>query len=341
MAVSIREVARAANVSVSTVSRALNGYTDVSEETRRRIETVVRELGYSPNVSAKTLSSKAKNNVALLVSDLDSVSQMDGFTDNLIRGAYQYMNEMGSTVAMYGINSKMQHEKTLEDFCHEYSLSGVILMGLKLGDPYLTQCESLSLPCVGVDIDLKGPHSAYVTTDDERAFEEITDYVLAQGHRQLVLVKGKEEAAVTYAREKGFFSAMQSSGICLSDDCVLACRFHEETAYRKTRRYLKEHPKRGTAFVCMSDLMALGVCRAIADEGYRVPEDFSVTGFDGMYFLNYIKPGITTVDQNITQKGYAGMKALMGMIRGETVDREILVPHSIIERESVLKTGEK
>ena len=70
MAVSIREVARAANVSVSTVSRALNGYTDVSEETRRRIETVVRELGYSPNVSAKTLSSKAKNNVALLVSGL-------------------------------------------------------------------------------------------------------------------------------------------------------------------------------------------------------------------------------------------------------------------------------
>lgn len=337
MPVSIREVAKAANVSVSTVSRALNGYTDVSEETRRRIETVVRELGYAPNVSAKTLSSKSKNNVALIVSDLEISSLRDGFTDNLIRGAYQYMNERGQTVAMYGVTPKMQQEKALEDFCHEYSLAGVMLMGFKIGEPYWAQCEGSMLPCVGIDLDLKGCNSVYITTDDARAFEEITEYVLNKGHRRLVLVKGKDDAAVTYDREKGFFRAVQRRGIHLDEDSVLCGRFQETVAYEETCQYLTAHPEPGAVFVCMSDLMALGVFRAISQAGYRVPEDFSITGFDGMYFLRYLTPGITTIDQNISRKGYMGMKALLDMINGESVDRKIIVPHSLVERESVLQ----
>lgn len=142
---------------------------------------------------------------------------------------------------------------------------------------------------------------------------------------------------MTYSREKGFFSALQRRGLHLSEDSVLCGRFQETVAYEKTRRYLEAHPEPGTAFVCMSDLMALGVYRAISQAGYRVPEDFSITGFDGMYVLSYLKPGITTIDQNISRKGYTGMKALMDMINGKPVDREILVPHSLVERESVLQ----
>lgn len=85
----------------------------------------------------------------------------------------------------------------------------------------------------------------------------------------------------------------------------------------------------------MSDLMALGVCRAVSECGYSVPEDFSVTGFDGLYTLDYIKPGITTINQNIREKGYVGIKVLNDMLNGEVVSDRIFVPHKLIVRDSV------
>ena len=123
MAVSIKDVAKNAGVSVSTVSRALNGYTDVNEKTRKKVQKTVRELGYVPNQSAKNLSSKSKRNMALIISDLYKNERMDEFTGNILRGIYEYVNERGTTVATYGISTKMQKEKLLEDMCSEYSLS--------------------------------------------------------------------------------------------------------------------------------------------------------------------------------------------------------------------------
>ena len=217
MAVSIKDVAKNAGVSVSTVSRALNGYTDVNEKTRKKVQKTVRELGYVPNQSAKNLSSKSKRNMALIISDLYKNERMDEFTGNILRGIYEYVNERGTTVATYGISTKMQKEKLLEDMCSEYSLSGVIIMGMKIQDEYLIEAGRLDIPCVAIDTVLQGKNIATVMTNDEAAFEEITDYVLDQGHREVVLIKGKEDAEVTHKRYRGFKKAIEKHRIDIND----------------------------------------------------------------------------------------------------------------------------
>ncbi len=332
----IRDVAKAAGVSVSTVSRALNGYQDVNEKTRRRIQETSRQLGYIPNQSAKNLSSKTAKNVALLISGIATEDKLDEFTGNLIRGVYEYMNEQGDTIAIYGITSQMQEEKSLETMCHEYSLSGVMFMGMKVQDCYLKEVADIGIPCVSIDVVPQGGDVAVVTTDDEAAFEEITDYVLDRGHKQVVLLSGNDSAQVTYLRQAGFENSLKKHGINVQDMDVLKCRFLEEVAYENTKSYIQKYRKtKATAFICMSDLMALGVCRAVAECGYRVPDDFSVTGFDGLLILDYIRPYLTTISQNITGKGYQGVRTLMQMVSGRPFSGKIYVPYRLVERESV------
>lgn len=337
MAVSIREVAKAAGVSVSTVSRALNGYTDVNEETRKKIQRTVQELGYTPNKSAKNLSSKSKNNVALIISGFTGEDKLEEFIGNILRGVYEYALKNEVTVATYGIDSHMQQKKTLKDMCDEYSLSGIMLLGLRLDDPYLHEVGLLDIPCISIDTMIQGKNASFVTTDDTLAFEQITDYVLQRGHRKLVLVRGREKASVTHLRYNGFFKALERYHVRIEDVDVIDCDFREEMAYEATREYLQRNKKeKATAFICMSDLMALGVMRAIGECGYSVPNDFSVTGFDGLYVLNYMKLGLTTVEQNTCAKGYAGIKTLMNVLNGSEMPKKIYVPHKIVEGESVV-----
>lgn len=338
MAVSIRDVARVAGVSVSTVSRALNGYTDVKEETREKIRETAQFLGYSPNLSARNLSLKTGKNIALLASNLGDEDKMDEFTGNILRGMYGYLNEKNTTVATYGITTWLQEQKPLADFCAEYSLSGVLFMGMKLQDPYLEQAEKLDIPCVSIDVDLPGEKNAVVTSDDVKAFEEITDYLYENGHRRIALVCGQKDAQVRCMRQKGFMRSIQKNGLSIEKSDLLECEFHEEVAYKMVKKYVKKHKKNhATAFACMSDLMALGAVRAINDCGYSVPEDFSVIGFDGIYALEFIKPGITTVDQNIQGKGYMGICTLMKLIEGIEGPHVVYVPHKILYRDSVKK----
>ncbi len=336
MAVSIKDVAKCAGVSVSTVSRALNGYLDVSNETRKKIQKTVEELGYIPNQSAKNLSSKSNKNIALLICDIEKEEKLDEFTGNILKGAYEFVNDRGMTIATYGINTRMQKEKSLQDMCDRYSLSGVMLLGMKINDPYLTEAARLDIPCVIIDTFIEGKNTATVATDDEKAFEEITDYVIAQGHQNVVLVKGRKEAEVTYKRCAGFENSLRKHGIDIHKTEVLECNFREEEAYRLTKSYIEEYRKtRASAFICMSDIMALGVCRAINECGYSVPGDFSVTGFDGLYVLRYVKPGITTIDQNVREKGYSGVKMLYEMIQGNIEPQNMYVPYKLTKRDSV------
>lgn len=209
-------------------------------------------------------------------------------------------------------------------------------MGLQVQDAYLKETAELDITCVSIDVVPSGSRPVVVATNDEKAFEEITDYVLDRGHRDVVLLRGRENAQVTHLRQAGFEKSLKKHGISASDVRVLQCDYLEDRAFIETRKYIRTYQKsRATAFICMSDLMALGVCRAVTESGYRIPEDFSVTGFDGMNILEFIRPLITTVDQNISEKGFQGVRILMDMVEGEHKPSVIYVPHKLVERDSV------
>ena len=168
----IQDVARAAGVSVGTVSRAMNDYPDISEKTREKILRIAHELGYRPNLVAKSLSSKNFREIALVLS---------GFLEHDL------------DISMYVINSKIQEEKTFEQLCYEHNIAGAVLFGLKSTDPYFKTLAQSRKPCVTIDVEVGGACVGNVTNDHAAAFDELTQYLIDQGHRKIAIVCGRKD----------------------------------------------------------------------------------------------------------------------------------------------------
>ncbi len=336
MPATIQDVARAAGVSVGTVSRAMNNYTDVSAKTRERILQAAQRLGYSPNVMARNLSSKHLKNIALILSGAMEEEMFNHFDIMLMRGCFEFASKKGLDVSIHTIDAKIQREKSYEQLCYEYNLAGAVLMGLKVTEPYY--CESLAKckqPCVLIDLEPVGEYVSTVTIDHVAAFDEMTQYLIDKGHRKIVLVAGRKNAMVTMERLAGAYQAMERNGLCLTGDHIIYTDFLKQEAYCGVRRYFESHPPDSvTAFLCMSDMLAIGTIDALKSKGYRVPRDYSVTGYDGLELTTYTDPRITTIDQNIQQKGYEAAKLLFEMLEGRRAQRLVL-PYTLRKRASV------
>lgn len=335
MAVSIRDVAKAAGVSVGTVSRAFNGYSDIKEETKQTILATAKELGYVPNLNAKILSAKDRQTMAIILAGFMADR---GLTDELVikmlRGACSYAISHNLEFAAYVLSSEQQREKSFEQFCGEHSLTGAMCFGLKTTDAYYENLKTSRTPCVTVDVPVEGENIGYVGTDDTRAFEEMTQLVLRRNHRRVMMLNGRQEATVCANRLEGAKRALEQYGLKL--EAEFYTDFNAERAAEIVTEYIQTHGTTGvTAFLCASDLIALGVSKAIRQCGYTVGKEFSVTGFDGLHIARLNAPSISTVDQNMEAKGYAAAELLHAIIDGKRVSRRRLIPYTIVSTESV------
>lgn len=342
MAVTIKDVARQANVTIGTVSRALNGYKDIKPETKENILQIAHSMGYTPNVSARNLSSKTTSSIGLIVSGLLEGNRKDNSVFEILQGVYRYALGNGLEVVLYTTDSAGQRSKSYAKFCEEHNLAGAILGGVTTDDAYFTELRYTNIPCVVVDTPVEGDAVGWLSIDNIQASEEIADYLLQKGHRRIVVVSGKKNAAVNLERTVGAFAAMKKAGLTLTGEDVLYCNFSEEQAYEKVMEYLEENGKgKCTAFLCFSDLMALGAMRAVRDSGFCIPEDFSVTGFDNLPITEYFMPPLTTVSQDREQMGYSGAMLLHGMIQGKTSGGHRMLPYRLVERGSVRDLSQK
>lgn len=337
MAVSIRDVAKAVGVSVGTVSRAFNGYSDIREETKQAILATAKELGYVPNLNAKILSAKNRQTMAIILAGFMADR---GLTDELVikllRGACCYAIAHNLELATYVISSEQQREKSFEQFCGEHSLTGAMCFGLKTTDAYYENLKTSKIPCVTVDVLVEGENMGYVGTDNVRAFEELTTMLLRRNHSRLVFLNGRREATVCTERLAGLQRALEPYGLEL--EANLYTDFRAEQAERFVTEYIDEHGTEGaSAFLCASDLIAIGALRAIRRSGYTVGTDFSVAGFDGLHIASLNDPPISTVDQNMEAKGYAAAELLHAIIDGRSVPRQRLIPYALVETESIGK----
>lgn len=341
MPVSIRDVARAAGVSVGTVSRAFNDYSDIKEETKQTILAVAKQMGYVPNLHAKTLSAKNRQSMAIILSGFMADR---GLTDELVikmlRGACCYAGENNIEFATYILSSEQQEEKTYEQFCSEHSLAGAMCFGLKTTDIYYECLQRSKTPCVTVDVRVEGENIGYVGTDNASACYKMTQQALAMGHRRIVYLNGREEATVCTERLEGVTAALAECGLTL--EANLYTDFRAERAEELVQNYLKEHGRNGaTAFLCASDLIALGAAKAINRCGYRIGEDFSLTGFDGLHIAALNEPAIATIDQNMEDKGFAAAELLHAIVEGRSLSRCRVIPYHLHLDGSLGKVREK
>lgn len=337
MSGSIKDVARRAGVSIGTVSRAFNGYKDIKPETKKRIFEAAEQLDYYPNLSARNLSSKNKRNIALIISGLLENNPKENLMFTLMQGVYSYACLSGLEVAVYATDSVHQRQMSYKRFCVEHSVAGVILSGVTMEDAYFRELmETTEIPCVAIDVELPGKKAGWVSIDNLAASQEITRLLIQNGHKDILVISGKKNAAVNVERLTGVYAALESAGRRLTRDNVLYCDFSEEIAYERVKEYLKENgTSRHTAFLCFSDIMALGAMNAVKECGYRVPEDFSITGFDGIPITGYTTPPLTTVAQDMKESGFAGARFLHQIMTKKAEMGHIMLPYRILERESV------
>jgi LacI family transcriptional regulator len=329
----IKDIARVAGVSVTTVSRALNGYSDVNKKTKQRIEEVAKQLNYSPNTVARSLVMKKSKTIGLLVSDMNREGVKDNFTFEVLCGINEASANSEYDLVLFSTTSTKQREKTYTQLCRERRVDGVILQGIKTDDPYLQEVLESDIPCVLVDIPRESSTVGYVTTDNVNGARKAVTYLIEQGHKNIAMINGHEKADVSIKRLQGYKAALEQNDLSFKPEWVINGEFKEKVAEEAAEELLKNY-KEITAVFCASDLMGLGVLKAIKNIGKNAPEDIAVIGYDDIMLASYSTPGLSTIRQDKFKLGFEAAVLLIDMLEGKEESHAKIINTELIIRES-------
>ncbi|MDR0299906.1 MAG: LacI family transcriptional regulator [Streptococcaceae bacterium] len=319
--ITIREVAKVAGVSVSTVSQVFNNYTAISQATRDRVKQVATELGYAPNLAARSLAAKKKKTIALVLNEINVVRGV-AMPLEILNGVIEMLDETDYEFVFYATNLKKQQEKSLAHFLNEHALAGVIIQGLKTSDPYYQELKTINFPVVIIDMEIENPKIGKVSIDNEQACFEVGERLKQAGHLRVCFVNGSKDAAVSQEREVGIRKS-------LPDVEVVYANFSEKEAYEWAMVF--GQIEKFSAIFAASDLMAIGIIKALKNRGLE--DKIALIGFDDITLASYVSPTLTTVRQDATEKARQATDNLIHQIEQGEVKNSVQ-PYEIIVRES-------
>ncbi len=329
--VSIRDVAREAGVSITTVSKALNDYPDVSPETRRRVSEIAQRMNYVPDVAGRSMGGITEKVIGLLLNDL-TPTDPSGAVFGILSGAYHACADSGIDFVLLTTNPGSQEETSLKRLCLSKRLDGIICNGFRLHDPYLEQARQLDLPCAVIDVEMNDPRIVDVSIDNVQAADEAVTFLLGCGCRAIALINGSARADVSLRRGRGYAQALTRSGLPVRPEWTVDADFDMDSAYHAAVELLRQYPELD-AFFCASDVMALGVCQAIEEAGRKVGADVMVVGFDDIPTARYMYGGLTTVRQDFYKMGYNAGMAVYRQIQGQKpADASVGLLHELVIR---------
>lgn len=332
----IKDVAKAAGVSITTVSRALNGYSDVSINTREKIKKIAEELNYAPDINARSLGGMSDITIGLLMSNMSS-EDISGFAYQMISGIYNACLDNECEFEILVTNSIKQEKVSYLQFCRKKNVDGVVVMGLRTDDPYYHEVLNSEIPCALIDINVEeSERVSTITIDNVSASQQAVTYLIEQGHTKIAMLNGKDVATVSKERFSGYAMALLNAGIVLNLEYLRYCDFDDKIAYEETKKLLSEH-KSITAIFCASDLMAIGAIRGVLDMGLKVPEDISIVGFDDIPLAEYYHGGITTVRQHPYKMGFMACETVYNTLSNKKNPSKVLIPYEFVIRNTVMQ----
>lgn len=328
----IKDVAKAAGVSITTVSRALNGYSDINDDTKKKIMDIASQLNYRPNAIARSLVKKESRIFGYIVSGLEKGAKHNIISDSMC-GIYEFTRSVDYEILMFAVDSDMQHTKSYIQFAKEHSLAGIILQGIRSDDEYYRDILYSQIPCVLIDLPADSVRVGSVSTDNYKASLECIEYLTSKGHSNIAFINGKDAAVVSRVRYEGYIAKLREKGLPIRMDYILSGNFSEDEAYRCVIEFLPEHPE-VTAIFCASDLMAIGAIRAAQTLGRSIPSELAVMGFDDILISSYVTPSLSTVHQDFNKMGFEAAKMLYAIISGQDVPHTINVDYELMIRDS-------
>jgi LacI family transcriptional regulator len=333
----IRDLATACGVSVATVSRALNGHPEVSEQTRRQIQQAALELGYRPSHSARTLVRGRSDAVGLLWdSAYASAGHTHPFLLSLLVGIKRALDGAGRHLILLNVEADRDGADAYLAAARTLQLEGVLVMGVDENRPALRALLDANLPCIGFDVLLSGPRATYVSSDNRAGAREAVRHLHGLGHRRIATITGPLNMMPARQRLDGYHDAVRELGLDWED--VSSGDFFLDGGYAcGARLAARPAARRPTAVFVAGDEMALGAVHAFADAGLSVPGDVAVVGFDDIEAAGLVRPALTTVAQDSVALGAYAVETLLRLVGGDPgseAPAPVLAPTRLIVRQS-------
>jgi DNA-binding LacI/PurR family transcriptional regulator len=326
----IQDVARAAGVSASTVSRYLNGQLRVSSATEARMLDAVRDLGYVPNAQARNLVKRSSGVVGFVVPEISN-PYFGAIADYVVEA----VERRGLLVLLCSTRSQAAKESTYIDLLASGTIDGMLYIGSFRSSERLAAAIRGGLPVVVMDEPIAGlPDVHTVVMDDYAGGYQAGSYLAALGHRTIAFISGPAELASVQERRRGYEDALRKGGIDPDQQLSLAGQFTEQFGMSALPRLLAAAQPPTAAFVA-SDYIALGMLSAAETHGVRVPEDLAVVGFDDTRFSQYVRPRLTTIRSPLERLAQVGVELLFERLTGtDAPARTEVLPVELIVRES-------
>ena len=310
--ITIQDVARKAGVSISTVSRALNGRNDVAEETIEKVQSVVKELGYASSLAARGMRSHRTNLIGLILHDVAS-----SYSQEIMRGVNRVIANLDKDLIVY-TSGKLDRENVAQHERYYVALlNGSITDGAIMVTPTATQFPTYA-PLVIIDPNNETPdYPAIIATNQEGALAAM-NYLTGLGHRRIGHIAGEMKLVSANQRLQGYKDGLASAGIPLNEDLIDIGDYTTETAVVCARKLLLL-PDRPTAIFAANDMSAIGVYQAAKEFGLQIPRDLSVMGFDNLREAATLNPPLTTIDQSIENMGATATEMIAKLVKGESL----------------------
>jgi LacI family transcriptional regulator len=320
-AITIKDVARDAAVSIQTVSRAINGHSEISAETRERVMAVCRSLGYRPNRLAGSLRAKHTNVIGLVVSDIENA-----YFAEVVSGVESETTRLGYSVLLANSGEDIGRERQAVASLFERRVDGLIIAPAEGDHGYLRREIPKDFPIVAFNRLLDGvPGCGAVLTENERGARDAVDYLIARGHRKIGAIVASAGLMTSRERLTGFKLAMSAAGLPVRQEWLATGGVHAERARLGALEVLgrKERP---TALLTSSHRITEGVMQALKELGLRYGADVELVSFDNVRWASFLEPPLPVVEQPTHDIGRAAIRMLVGMINGQVKPSVVRLP---------------
>jgi len=314
--VSIKDIARIANVSHSTVSRALRNSPLVHPSTAEQIRKIASESGYRASAVARSLVNRRTHTIGVVVTTI-----ADPFNGEVVSGIEDKANHLGYSVFLANSKSEPERELRVVHSFEERRVDGIIVTSSRVGAHYADLLERMNIPVVFLNNHNPGNFAYSVSIDDGNGAREATNHLLDLGHTRIGYIGDEFGLRSNENRLSGFRGALRSRGVKEHAEAMESGDGSCAEGAAAMERILKRTPL-PTAVFCYNDQTALGAMSALHARGIRIPEEISVVGFDDLPAASYASPPLTTVRQPMEQMGRRAMEILAGLLSGETAGIE-------------------
>lgn len=329
----IKDIAKECGFGLGTVSRVINNQPGVSEQTRKAIQAVIDKHNFVLNQNAKRLKELEHKNIVILVKGTSSP-----LLTGILECIQKQIESLPYTANVVILDEYDNEAQVASRIFYEQKPLGFIFLG---GSPdvYKEDFSKIKIPCVVISNqahDVENCNLSSVSIDDRKAAEFATMQLIQNGHKKIGIIGGDlKSSELTKRRFQGFLDAMKANGLSFDEEKQYAvAKYSFESGASAAKTLLRQYPDM-TAIFSMSDVMAIGAIRSLHDEGFSVPEDISITGFDGLPFCDYYCPKITTIRQLKDELANKGLSALLDSMEQQKPSTHTLVPFEFVQGESV------